>query len=359
MVQIHVVYKGFLEFVKANAENVRGLADFQNTLTDYVTEVMTNTDEKFFLVENEMASLNPIQSEMAATQDKNWVIIREQLAIYEQNFHILRGCDQLLFANQQLNSNFDTVSSLPSMIHASVKSYRYALFAFRMNILIAIPVLLRGHLPMSLIPMVSLLAFVDSVSLRQSKAEDRLTLAIPASDLLSHDSRLLADAITVSEGLLLTLDIPFASQQTVLTLFEAKPVPMPFLDDSQMALTWNIEAPYLALSENKLESSVLSEDQFEHCLGSSKYRICSEAFPTQIGHPSCVATLYFFSTIDALAVCDTTITLPSIEQATNLGFGFWLITSANADFTFGVSSSLATSSSSRLFAGCHICIITL
>ena len=70
--------------------------------------------------------------------------------------------------------------------------------------------------------------------------------------------------------------------------------------------------------------------------------------------------MYFFSPIDALAVCETTaITLPSIEQATNLGFGIWLITSANADFTFRESSSSATSSSSRSFAGCHICIITL
>ena len=69
---------------------------------------------------------------MAATQDKNWVIIQEQLAFNEQNFHILRDCYQLLFANQQLNFNFDTVSLL-SMIHASVKSYRPALFVFRMN----------------------------------------------------------------------------------------------------------------------------------------------------------------------------------------------------------------------------------
>ena len=328
---------------KANAENFRRLSDFQNSLTGYVTVSITNSDEKFFLVENELAALNAIQSEMAATQDKSWVIIQEQLAVYEQNFHILRVCDQLLFANRQLNFNFDTVSSLLSVIHASVKSYRSALFAFRMNILNSIPVLLKGHLPMSLIPMESLLAIMGSVSLRQSKAEDRLTLAIPASDLLSYyDSRLLADAITVS-GLLLTLNIPLASQQTVFTLFEAKLIPMPFPDDTQTALTWNIEAPYLAFSENKLESSVLSEEQFEHCLGSSKYRICSEAFPTQIGHPSCIATLYFFSPIDALAVCETTaITLPSIEQATNLGFGIWLITSANADFTFRESSSLAT-----------------
>ena len=70
---------------------------------------------------------------MAAIQDKNWVIIQEQLAFNEQNFHILRDCYQLLFANQQYNFNFDTVSSLLSMIHASVKSYRPALFVFRMN----------------------------------------------------------------------------------------------------------------------------------------------------------------------------------------------------------------------------------
>ena len=126
------------------------------------------------------------------------------------------------------------------MIHAIVKSYRSALFTFRMNILNPIPVLLEGHLPMSLIPTELLLAIMDSVSLRQSKAEDRLTLAIPASDLLSYDSRFLADAITVSEGLLLTLNIPLASQQTVFRLFKAKLIPMPFRGDPQTAVTWNI-----------------------------------------------------------------------------------------------------------------------
>ena len=50
------------------------------------------------------------------------------------------------------------------MIHASVKSCRSALFAFRMNILNSIPVLLKGNLPMSFIPMESLLAIMDSVS---------------------------------------------------------------------------------------------------------------------------------------------------------------------------------------------------
>ena len=267
-----VIFGNCQDQSKANAENIHRLADFQNSLTDYVTEFIANIDEKFFLVENELAALNAIQSEMAATEDKSWVIIQEQLAVYEQNFLLLRDCDQLLFANQQLNFNFDTVFSLLSMIHASVKSYRSALFAFRMNILNSIPVLLKGHLPMWLLPMELLLVIMDSVSLRQSKAEDRLTLVIPASNLLSYyDSRLLADAITVSEGLLLTLNIHLASQQTVFTFLEAKLIPMRFPDDPQTALTWNIEPPYLALSENKLESSVLSQEQFEHCLSSSNW----------------------------------------------------------------------------------------
>ena len=66
---------------KVNAENVRLLADFQKYLTDYVTEFITNTDEKFFLVENDLAALNATQSEKVATQDKNWVIIEEQLVV--------------------------------------------------------------------------------------------------------------------------------------------------------------------------------------------------------------------------------------------------------------------------------------
>ena len=44
---------------------------------------MTYTDENVFLVGTELTAFNTIQSEMAATQDKSGVIIREQLAFYE------------------------------------------------------------------------------------------------------------------------------------------------------------------------------------------------------------------------------------------------------------------------------------
>ena len=115
--------------------------------------------------------------------------------------------------------------------------------------------------------------------------------------------------------------------------------------------------PYLALSEDQMVSSVLSRDQFEQCLGSSKYRICSETFPTELGHSSCIATLFFDTPLEALSVCETNIiSLHSPEQASNLGYGFWLITSASTAFIFRESSSV--SSSTKSFFGCQICIIT-
>ena len=90
--------------------------------------------------------------------------------LFMNKFSFLSDCDQHLFVNQKPNFSIDTVSSFFSMIHASVKSYRSALFPFRMNNSNSLAVLRKGHLPMSLIPMESLLAVLDSVRLRQSEA---------------------------------------------------------------------------------------------------------------------------------------------------------------------------------------------
>ena len=76
---------------------------------------------------------------------------------------------------------------------------------------------------MSLLPMESLPAILDNISLRQSKSEDHVSLVIPSNDLLSYyNSRLLDDAITVSERLLLTLNLPLASKQTALYFLKSK-----------------------------------------------------------------------------------------------------------------------------------------
>ena len=196
---------------------------------------------------------------MIETQNKNWAIIEEQFKVFEGNFHILRDCTQMLFSNKQLNFNFDTAASLLSMLYAEVKSYRTALYTYRMNILNAIPTLLQQHLPMSLVPKESLLAILKFVAADQSLNGSRLSLAIPPIDLLSYDAKLLRDVVTLDEGLVLTLAIPLASRQTVFSTYQAQIIPMP-QPEPRMAIRWVIEAPYLAISEDQMESVTLSKD---------------------------------------------------------------------------------------------------
>ena len=82
---------------------------------------------------------------------------------------------------------------------------------------------------------------------------------------------------------------------------------------------------------------------------------------TEAGHESCLATLYFKDSVEALQTCETEqIILPSTEKAENLGCGPWLITSATTAYTLYESGTeSATSSGSTKYPGCRICKITL
>ena len=56
---------------QAKAASIRCLSDYQNTLTQFVTEFHITTEEKFYLVKKELAALNTIQGEMSPTQNRN------------------------------------------------------------------------------------------------------------------------------------------------------------------------------------------------------------------------------------------------------------------------------------------------
>ena len=355
------VLGGCHDKAKKNAENIQKLADYTEQIATYVSLVKSETDDKFFLISNELATLHKIQNELIENQNRNWEIIQKQFKVFEKNIRLLQDCDQLLFSNQQINFNFDTAASLLNMIYSDVKSYRAALTGYRMNLLNSIPTLLQKRLPMSLVPRDSLMKILDYVAREQMNARDRLTLAIPMDDLLSYyNAELLTDALSIKEGLLLTLAIPLASRQTVFTVFTAKIVPMP-QKDTGSAIRWKLEAPYLAVSEDSMETAVLSKDQLGKCLGSSNYRICHETIPTELGHSSCLATLFFGTTMDALVTCPTeNVVLPVIEAAENLGYGIWVILSATDTFTMRESSMDSSNALQvRTYPGCQICIITL
>ena len=346
---------------QANAKNIESLEQYSMALTDYVSEIETSSNEKFFAISIELSEIRAIQQQTIENQNRHWKILEEQFATIQGNFHILRDCTQTLFSNQQINFNFDTAASLLNVVYADITSYKAALYAFKTNVLNSIPTLLDQRLPMSLVPRESLLAIIDAVYKSQKEENHRLTLAIPPSDIHSYyDAKLLRDVTTIEEGLLLNLAIPYASSQTAFQIYRAHVIPMPQGDPTE-AIKWVTEGSYLAISEDSMETTVLTEKQYANCLGSSTYRICHQAMETHLGQSSCLATLYFHSIMTALQVCETEkILLPTPETATNLGYGIWLITSASASFSLREYSLEELNTPKREdHAGCNICLITL
>ena len=187
---------------QANAKNIESLEQYSMALTDYVSEIETSSNEKFFAISNELSEIRAIQQQTIENQNRNWKILEEQFATIQGNFHILRDCTQTLFSNQQINFNFDTAASLLNVVYADITSYKAALYAFKTNVLNSIPTLLDQRLPMSLVPRESLLAIIDAVYKSQKEENHRLTLAIPPSDIHSYyDAKLLRDVTTIEEGL--------------------------------------------------------------------------------------------------------------------------------------------------------------
>ena len=242
---------------------------------------------------------------MADIQNANWQTITAQFEAFRDDIHRMRNCDQLLFTSQQINFNFDTVASLLSLFYSNVKSYRAALFAYRLNLLISLPALLNKFVPMSLLDRPSLEKVLTIVQNIQNKARDRLTLAIPFQETLSYyESQVLQDIVALPEGLLITMSIPLASRQTVLTTYEAIPLPMPQHDDD-MAMIWDTHADFLAVSEDGRETASVSRQQLDQCIGSSRYSICQQGFATEGSGSSCLSLLFFGNLVQAMKVCES------------------------------------------------------
>ena len=163
---------------------------------------------------------------------------------------------------------------------------------------------------------------LDTVHDSQKNAPDCLTLAIPITGILSYyHAKLVQEISTVEDGLLLILLIPLASSQTTFEVYCVKIVPMP-QKDSVGALQLVIEGEYLATSEGRMETLVLTRSQYNNCLGSPRYRNCHERIKTHLEFSSCLATLKFHRDITALKVRDTEkVVLSNPERSQNLGDG--------------------------------------
>ena len=169
------IFGSCLEKAKQNAQNIEKPGEFAISLDQNIEQLAKAMNAKFFRVSKELQMLHGLQRQIVETQNENWRTKEKQFNNFQQNIQEMRDCDQLFYTRQQVNFNFDTISSFLSLICSNVMSYRAALYAFQMNIMNAIPSLLTQYVPMSLLPRESLEIILQQVATEQLQSLDRLT----------------------------------------------------------------------------------------------------------------------------------------------------------------------------------------
>ena len=182
----------------------------------------------------------------------------------------------------------------------------------------------NGYIPIALLPRETLVQILEAIGRQQLRSADMLSLAIPLTRVLSYYEMPLLKSVTSDElGLTFTVSIPMASKSTVLNIYQPQLIPMP--TENNRASVWDIEAPYIAVMENRQYAALLTESEFQDCVGSRSYGICENGFSLQRNKNSCPRALLFRDEYAAIQNCRVkSIHLPQKEAATNLGHGRWL-----------------------------------
>ena len=130
----------------------------------------------------------------------------------------------------------------------------------------------------------------------------------------------------VDNGMYFTLAIPFVTAATVLNLYQAVLIPMPYDGTDGHASQYAIESDFIAVSSTQ-KIALLSKDEINRCVGSSSFSVCVNAFSLEIAQHTCLGPLLINNHLTALQECEIkTVKLPFKEKARNLGNGKWLIT---------------------------------
>ena len=91
---------------KQYTNKIENLAEFTESLTQDVFNLRNELNDKFFMVTRELEALKSVQKEMLEVQNRNWRIIEEHFEVFQQNIHVLRDSDQLLFCHHQFKRYF-------------------------------------------------------------------------------------------------------------------------------------------------------------------------------------------------------------------------------------------------------------
>ena len=276
----------------------------------------------------------------------------------------LTSCVRRLQLREKENLQFSEILAWLLMLQTEINNFRTATYTFRSTLLTAFMTKTNEFLLISLVSRDHLEKFLVSVERSLGNDDQILSLAIPINKILTYyESKLLREVTTNDLGLVSKMAIPLTSRETVLEVYEAILLPMPQSEsDDNLAMMWRTESKCIGISKDKSKVALLNDEDLNHCIGSSVYVICDQAFPMLKTRSNCLATLFVYHDSNiAFKYCDVDIQpLPVQEKAINIGYSRWLILAASSNYQLiKTDHSDSNPLNSFIFQGCKACIISL
>ena len=324
-------------------------------------EVKGEVNSKVYLIADQLDDVNLVQKRIIQTQKNHTMVLMKAVDIIQNNSRALMACSQLFYArDQMLQVQASLLGSFSALLN-ELKMYRVAIYSFKLTILNSVMIMVNKLIPMALLPRSDLEEILRVVNHWQSDTNERLSLAIPITQILTYyERKILRNVDIVDDGMYFTLAIPFVTTATVLNLYKAIPIPVPNDGTDGHASQYAIESDFIAVSSTQ-KIALLSQDEINRCVGSSSFSVCIDGFSLETAQDTCLGSLLNNNQLTALQKCEIkTMRLPLKEKARNLGNGKWLITSASSNFKMYISPIINHDPLKRTpLPGCQVCIIEL
>ena len=138
------------------------------------------------------------------------------------------ACNPLFYArDQMLQVQTNLIGSLSILLN-EIKSYRAAVFSYKLTNLNSVMAMVNKLIPMALLPRTVLEEILKAVVIRQTEANERISLAIPTNQLLTY----------------------YEKGATALNLYRAIPVLMHNERTDGYSSQYAIECDFIAIAES-------------------------------------------------------------------------------------------------------------
>ena len=243
--------------IEVNKHNIDRALEQIHRQGERWTKVVTELNDKLYLVATELAEVQKAQSALQEQQELMWNETASALEKLAENTRMLRQCEEYMFIREQANHIRTTVLAELGQLYSNIKAFRTALWAYRVTLLAAIGPLSNGKLPMALVDKAALGGggILKAVGADLLQGNERLSLAIPLNNPLAYYEAALVQSVSTEDaGLVMRLAIPLTTRELVLDVYEGITLPMP-LADGTTATQSKIEAPLIAISKSHKENA--------------------------------------------------------------------------------------------------------